>query len=136
MMKFDGSRHIGWIVWVMATIALLLVAFFIRYAAGVFNDFSMRLRPTAHGVLIKDGQQLLDVCLKDREFCKGYISGTIRAEKMVMKDTKLCSFKIPDDETEDQLVDIVVKYLQAHSEMHLPDGAVITAIADAFPCPK
>ena len=118
----------------MATLALLLVAFFVKYAAGIFNDVALRMKPTTHSVLIKDSRQLLDVCLKDREFCKGYVSGTVRAEKMIMKDTKLCSFKIPDDETEDQLVDIVVKYLQTHQEMHLPDGAVITAIADAFPC--
>lgn len=89
------------------------------------------------------GNQLLQHCDKLEDnlsfgMCFGYVLGATDAQLGVMVGLKSCLYRIPDQVTNQQAVDIVIKYLKEHPEKRQIVGAtlVLKAMSEAFPCPK
>ena len=69
-------------------------------------------------------------------FCAGYITGTIESIAIWTAGSSHIPYCLPENATNDQIISVIRKYLDANPEkLHL-DGAelIIDAISDAFPC--
>jgi Rap1a immunity proteins len=82
-----------------------------------------------------DGNELLKHCLEPIEtaessYCLGYISGAADA-----LGDDIC---VPKEVNRGQMNDIVVRYLQTHSELRQRSGAELAeeALKEAFPCKR
>ena len=85
---------------------------------------------------MENGSVLLEDCLKPagssgRGYCLGYVTGVANALLLIAGDA--C---VPERTTRGQMVDVAVRYLQAHPETrhHLAAALVRAALVEAFPC--
>ena len=85
---------------------------------------------------MENGKVLLEDCLQPagssgRDYCLGYVTGIANALQLVVGD--VC---VPEKKTRRQVVNVAVRYLQAHPERghHLAAALVRAALVEAFPC--
>ena len=129
------------------TIAAILFLGFVRStAATTTRDGNQLLSACTHAIRITDSPQALrqpfrepDIAL-EAGYCIGFLSGVANMNIFWQTRTKDTSmfFCLPPEGIINQLMRVVVKYLQEHPEkLHDPDIAVASmALANAFPCPS
>lgn len=69
--------------------------------------------------------------------CDGYVTGIIDMHQVLVDwDDLPAMFCMPHGATNDQVIRVVLKYLETHPEYlhHNPSGLAINAIIKAFPC--
>jgi hypothetical protein len=85
------------------------------------------------------GRSLLAICNENRAACLTYVTGAIdgvvMAATLVAGRNPLC---LPNDATNLQLMDAVIRYLRAHPEDSDASGAavVVAGLIGAYPCPR
>lgn len=89
---------------------------------------------------ITSGNIFLDKCSENYILCKGYVQGITDAISVYNSwyDPKNCRFEIPLNVTDNQLVDIIIKYYRDNPNIrhHWNTYTIIEQFAKIFPCPK
>jgi hypothetical protein len=89
---------------------------------------------------IDDGNELYEACRSennaDASFCFGYIQGSMHTLQWWALQTDRCFYQIPDNVTNNQGRDVLLKHLRSHPENRSDPATMLVAAAimNAWPC--